>query len=276
LRLVLVLLRQVRLQAVDQAEDVSSMSLFNLFNRSRLTAAEKQLLAAVSAELTPTAGRLFNEQLDQVNLVQRQADGKEVNLYVMRRGKPFIEDRFLFPLRSEAQLAIVEMDAGDGQKAFRAEVWLVNGHVFSIGFNKPPQKFLEQGANVTKVEILRDPMVPASDEDVVDAKRHEEVLKAIQSKVPEEYLRWVGEGKGFSFHEWTVYGLPKIRKIPQRDGNYYLLAEREGMGAVGIKEDETSGQLYYLDYGDDRGERISVGLKLFLEKFDGGKVTGRF
>lgn len=252
------------------------MSLFNLFNRSRLTAAEKQLLAAVSAELTPTAGRLFNEQLDQVNLVQRQADGKEVNLYVMRRGKPFIEDRFLFPLRSEAQLAIVEMDAGDGQKAFRAEVWLVNGHVFSIGFNKPPQKFLEQGANVTKVEILRDPMVPASDEDVVDAKRHEEVLKAIQSKVPEEYLRWVGEGKGFSFHEWTVYGLPKIRKIPQRDGNYYLLAEREGMGAVGIKEDETSGQLYYLDYGDDRGERISVGLKLFLEKFDGGKVTGRF
>lgn len=272
----LVLLRQVRLQVVDQAGDVISMPLFNLFNRSRLTTAEKQVLTAVSAKLTPTAGRLFNEQLDQVNLIQRQADGKEVNLYAMRQGKPFIEDRFLFPLRSEAQLATVEMDASNGQKAFRAEVWLANGHVFSIGFNKPPQKFLEQGVNVTKVEILRDPMMPESDEDVVDAKRREEVLKAIQSKLPAEYLQWVGEGMEVSFNKWTIYGLPKIRKIPQRDGNYYLLAEREGMGAVGVKEDETTGQLYYLDYGDDRGEKISVGLKPFLERFDGGKVVGRF
>lgn len=272
----LVLLRQVLLQVVAQAEDVISMPLFNLFNRSRLTAAEKQVLTAVSTKLTPTAGRLFNEQLEQINLVQRLADGKEVNLYAMRRGKPFIEDRFLFPLRSEAKLATVEMDAGDGQKAFKVEVWLANGHVFSIGFNKPPQKFLEQGANVTKVEILRDPMMPASDEDVVDAKRREEVLKTIQSKLPDEYLQWVGDGKEVSFNEWTIYGVPKIRKIPQRDGNYYLLAEREGMGAVGIKEDETSGQLYYLDYGDDRGEKISLGLKSFLEQFDGGKVAGRF
>jgi hypothetical protein len=129
---------------------------------------------------------------------------------------------------------------------------------------------------VTKVEILRDPMVPASDEDAVDAKRREEILASIQSKLPEEYLGWVGEGKEIFFNEWTVYGLPKIRKMPQRDGNYYLLAEREGMGAVGVKEDEMSGQLYYLDYGDDRGEKISVGLKPFLEQFDGGKVAGRF
>ena len=33
---------------------------------------------------------------------------------------------------------------------------------------------------------------------------------------------------------------------------------------------------YYLNYGDDRGEKITVTLRKFLEEFDGGKVIGWF
>lgn len=47
-------------------------------------------------------------------------------------------------------------------------------------------------------------------------------------------------------------------------------------GSLRVKEDESSGQIYYLDYGDDQGEKITVGLRKFLEEFDGGKVVGRF
>ena len=255
------------------------MSLFNLsklFSRSRLTSLENQVLAAVSAKLPPTAREIFGHQLDLVNLIQRHADGKEVNLYAMKGGKAFIEERFRFPLKSETQLASIEMAAKGVQKPVKAEVWLANGRVFSIEFNQAPRNIIDQSANITKVEILLDPMIPTSGEQIIDTKRREEILASIQSKLPDDYLQWISEGKGISFNEWTVYGVPKIRKIPQRDGNYYLLAEKEGMGAVGVKEDETSGQLYYLDYGDDRGEKISVGFKEFLEEFDGGKVVGRF
>jgi len=42
------------------------------------------------------------------------------------------------------------------------------------------------------------------------------------------------------------------------------------------EEDESSGQLYYLDNCGGVGEAITVDFKTFLERFDGGKVAGRF
>jgi len=261
------------MEVAKGTEDASNMGLFGLsklFGRSELSPLERQVLAAVAAELSPSAREILNQQRDLINLIQRHADGKEVNLYVMRRGKPCFEDQFRFPLRvEETQLATVEMLGGGGQKSFRAEVWLVKGRLFSIAFNKPPEKLLEHGVNIAKVKILCDPMKPESKDAVSDEQRREQVLKTIQSKLPEEYLQLVGEGKGIVLNDWAISGIQGIRKVVQRDGNYYLLAEKEGMGAIGVKEDEPSGQIYYLDYGDDQGEKITVGLRKFLEEFDG-------
>jgi len=153
---------------------------------------------------------------------------------------------------------------------------LHKGQISSIEFNQSPRKKLAKNLEVTKVEILRDPMKPASEETVSDAQRRDEVLKSIQAKLPDEYLQLIGESKSVSINDWVLFSVQAIWKHPKRDGNYYLLAEKEGMGAVGVKEDESSGQLYYLDYGDDRGEKITVSLRKFLEEFDGGKVAGRF
>lgn len=255
------------------------MTLFGLsmlFGHSKLSSLESQVLDAVSAELSPSGREVFNKQLKLVNLIQRHGDGKEVNLYVMRRGKPFIEKRLLFPLMSEAQLATVEFLAIEGKKTFKADVWLANGRVFSIEFNKPPQEILEQGASVANVKLLRDPMSVASEATSSDARTHNDALAAIQSKLPDQYLQLVDNGKGVSINEWAVCAVQDVRKISQRDANYYLLAEKEDMGAVGVKEGDFSGQLYYLDYADDRGEKITVSLRKFLEEFDGGKVVGRF
>jgi hypothetical protein len=253
------------------------MALFGLFGRSKLSLVEGQVLGAVAAELSPAAREIFNQQRDLVNLIQRHADGKEVNLYVMRRGKPFVEEQFLFPLRvTETELATVEMIEADEQKSLRAAVWLVEGRVFSIAFNKPPPRNGEKGVEIKRVKILCDPMVPESKGTASDAQRREKILETVQAKLPDEYLQLVGEGKGVSINEWTVYAVQDIRKIPQRDGNYCLLAEKQDLGALGVKEDESSGQLYYLDYGEDHGEKITVGFRTFLEEFDGGKVAGRF
>ena len=247
-----------------------------LFGRPRLTALESRVISTVSGKLPSAAKQLFDAQMDEVNRIQRLSSGKEVNFYPMRRGKPVYEERFLFPLRTETLLATVDLNVSGGQTPLRAEVGLVEGWVFSLIFNKTPGKPSEEEIHVANVEILRDPMIAASADSASEAKRREEVLATIRSKLPDEYLQLVGEGKGVSINEWAVCAVQDIRKIVQRDGNYYLLTEKEGMGAIGVKEDESSGQLYYLDYGDDRGEKITVGFKEFLKRFDGGKVVGRF
>jgi len=247
-----------------------------LFGRPRLTALESRVISTVSEKLSSAAKQLFDAQMNQVNRIQRLSSGKEANFYTLRRGKPSLEERLLFPLTTETLLARVHLNLGQEKKPLRAEVWLVNGHVFSVDFNKTPGKSSEEEIHVANVEILRDPMIAASPDSASEAKRREEVLATIRSKLSDGYLQLVGEGKGITVNDWAVFGIQDIRKIVQRDGNYYLLAEKAGMGAVGVKEAELSGQVYYLDYGDDRGEKITVSLLMFFEEFDGGKVVGRF
>ena len=253
----------------------SNMALFNLsklFGRSELSTLESHVLTAVSAELPPAARDIFNKQRDSINLIQRHADGKEVNLYAMQRGKPYFDEQSLFPLRTiETQLATVEMVAGGGQKSLRAEVWLVKGWVFSICFNRPPKGFLQSSESVINTKILCDPMKQASEQIVSNGPGGEEALKTIRSTLPDEYLRLVRGNEGILINGWSVCEVQDIRKVLQRDGNYYLLAEKKDMGGVAVKEDESSGQLYYLDYGDDRAEKITVNLRTFFEEFDVGK-----
>ncbi len=247
-----------------------------LFGRPRLTPLESRVISTVSGKLPLAARQLFDAQMGQVNRIQRHSSRKEVNFYPMRRGKPVYEERFLFPLRTETLLATVDLNIGGGQTSLRAEVGLVEGWAFSLIFNKPPGKPPEGEIHVANVEILHDPMIAASADSASEAQRREEVLATTHSKLPDEYLQLVSEGKGITVNDWAVSGIQDIRKVVQPDGNYYLLAEKEGMGAIGVKEDESSGQIYYLDYGDDRGERITVSLWKFFEEFDGGKVVGRF
>jgi hypothetical protein len=118
-------------------EDVSDMALLStLFGRSRLTPLESRVITAVSVKLQSAARQLFDAQINQINRIQRHPSGKEANFYTMRRGKPCLEERFLFPFRSEALLATVHLNLGEaGRKPLRAELWLVNGRVFSVEFN---------------------------------------------------------------------------------------------------------------------------------------------
>lgn len=258
-------------------EDVADMGLLSaLIGRPRLTPLEDRVISAVSVKLPPAARQLFDAQMDRVNRIQRHSSGKEANFYPMRRGKPVYEERFLFPLRDQTVLATVHLNIRGGQDSLRAEVELVEGWAFSLKFNKSPGKPSQDEIHVADVEILNDPMIAASADSTSGAKRRQEVLARIHSKLPDEYLQLVGEGKCTTVNDWAVFGIGGIRKVVQQDGNYYLLAERAGMGAIGVKEDDSFGQVYYLAYGDGRGEKLNVGFCKFLEEFDGGKVERRF
>lgn len=242
---------------------------------------EGAVLDAWRKELSSAGNALLSAQLQHLCSYQRQVLEKDLCFFPLgRKPYPRLSPEILFPCRLEscvvARIHFAGGDKAGSRNRIRAEVVLHKGQVSSIEFNQPPGKKLARDVEVTKVEILRDPMIPASEETVTDAQRREEVLKTIHSKLPDEYLQLVGESKGVSINEWAVCAVKDIHKIPQRDGNYYVLAVKEGMGTVGIKEDESSGQLYFLHYDSHVGEKITVGLQKFFEEFDGGKVVGRF
>lgn len=241
---------------------------------------EQVVLDAWRKHLSPAANVLLVAQLKHLVSYQRQAGEKLLCFFPLETNPyPGVPMDTLFPCTLAecvvARVHLISAGETEARGRIKAEIVLHKGRIIFVEFNQPPGKKLAHGAEAGKVEILRDPMIAASD-DVVDTNRRDEILATIQSTLPDDYLRLIGEGTGVSINEWAVYGVQEIRKIPQRDGNYYLLAEREGMGAVGVKEEDWSGQLYYLDYGDDRGEKITVGFRKFLEEFDGGKVEGRF
>lgn len=240
---------------------------------------EEAVLDAWRKELSSAGNALLSAQLQHLCSYQRQAREMLCFFPLGKAPYPPLPDEILFPCRLECVAAFAHLQGSDSRGVshkIRAEIHLYRGELCLIEFNQLPSKKLVRDVEVTKVEILRDPMIPASEETVSDAQRCGEVLKTINSKLPDEYLELVGESRAVSINEWAVCAVKDIHKIPQRDGNYYVLAVKRGMGTVGIKEDESSGQLYFLHYDDHVGEKITVGLRKFLEEFDGGKVIGRF
>jgi hypothetical protein len=97
-------------------------------------------------------------------MVQRLQDECEVNTYTWRFKRPEQDPRPTFPAAGqEIRLATVKVAGVRG--CGRAVIWLVNGHFFSIGFDKPPRSLgpsAELRVTVVKVEV--DPMKPSGGE----------------------------------------------------------------------------------------------------------------
>ena len=204
---------------------------------------EQIVLDSWRQHLTKEASALLSAQLKLLVSYQRQAQEKDLCFFPLSC-KPYkrLPSDLLFPCRMEgcviAFIHLVGSDSSGTLHKIRAEIHLHKGQISSIEFNQSPRNKLAKNVKATEIEILRDPMIPATEETVSDAQRREMVLKTIQSKLPAEYLLLVGEGKEVSINDWTVCAVQDIWKIPQQDGSYYLLAEKEGMGTVGVKEDE--------------------------------------
>lgn len=242
---------------------------------------EKAVLDAWRECLPAEGNALLAAQLKHLVSYQRQAGGKLLGFFTINKQPyPSVPAEVLFPCIlgscTIARVHLVGSDQKGTRNTLKAEIHLHKGRLISIEFNHPPAKKLPHEVEGMKVEILRDPMIPASEETISEAQRREEVLKTLHSILPDEYFLLVEETKGGLINEWDIRAVQDVWKHLGRDGNYYLLADKEGMGAVGVKEDDFSGQLYYLDQDDNQGEKITVGLRTFFEKFDGGKVVGRF
>jgi len=98
--------------------------------------AELRVLAAVEDTLSPLDAELLRSQLTEVNYIQRLHEGRtEVNLYSFSILGPRVRRNYQLSLDGEALLAEVDVVFASGILA-TAEVWCLNGIVFSIEFDR--------------------------------------------------------------------------------------------------------------------------------------------
>lgn len=116
---------------------------FLVCDRPILSELEKLVLNSVKSSLTSTIIPIWDQQVQTINKVQRLPESIEVNFYRMKNGKPQFDESLAFPNRTEELLiATVTVQSFDG-KALTANVWSVNGFLFSIEYNTSSNYFEE-------------------------------------------------------------------------------------------------------------------------------------
>lgn len=273
--------------------------LNSLFGRgSDLYPFEISALEEVIAHLDRESGSQLRKQFEAINTVQRIAEGKEVNLYKMSRGKPVFDDDLRFAGTGDEVLLAAVSIAGPigGQSKLKIEFWLAKGRLFSLVFNKPPKEFFGRGQlkavqpRILDTKIYFDPAQPQevsgaptgislsgwlrdwqkkqkiSELNIpLSTQKRMEELARIDAVLPLDYLEMLSQTDGAKIGNCVILGTTKIRKVVSTDENYYIIADAGSHGGLVVKEGGQDGELYALDYEDDSLRSIGKSLKNAVE-----------
>jgi hypothetical protein len=248
---------------------------------------ERKLFDALVAHLSSDAREVLHGQLRLVNRVQRHTDGKEVNLYQIRRRKVSLEGMPVFPFAvEEAKLASVRYRVTGETRTRRVDFWLVNGHLFQMQFRESPRGVDAEKVEIRDVKLLVDPMVPAQPEErrsldltaltgwlaewshqrqVGDLReppppeQRAERLGRIEAALPSDYVELLSQTDGLQVERCRVYGLSDVREVVLPDATYYVLAEMEDRGVLGVRQGQPDGELFFFAY---EGDGVAVGKSL--------------
>ncbi|MBF0526405.1 MAG: hypothetical protein HQK56_15075 [Deltaproteobacteria bacterium] len=256
---------------------------------------ERKVIDEVALYLPSDAGKLLLYQIDRINKIQRLSDGKEVNLYCIRHGRAAFDESLRFPdKKGELLLASAKLVHPGKRSKLKAEVWVANGRIFSIVFDKVPQKFFA-GLNldtlnveIVDVQVWFNPMQPRHTsepledtqnlsgwlsvlrqykqlEDTRKPLSEEErnvLLTAIDAQLPTDYLDAIKQTEGFTVDNCKVLGLSEIRKVTLPEQNYYIIAEIEGQAGIALMQGEKGPDIYWLDYENDTVQPHKLGSSL--------------
>lgn len=242
---------------------------------------EALILGKVKSHLPAESSRRLQLQLAVINKIQRLSDGKEVNLYQMRHGKPAFDDSLRFPAGTDEELLASVNLTGPNRLQLKAEVWLAKGRIFSLVFNKPPKQFFAVKnlrtvqSEITDVKIWFDPMRPRSVglNMPIDPSRltgwlrewfakgqisglhtplpqsdRAELLARIDAQLPSDYIEVIDQTEGARLDSCAICGVAGIREIVLPEAIYYVIAEIEGLGVLAVKAADRDAELYLLNY----------------------------
>ena len=115
------------------------MKLLNFFldmlgRSDKFSLLECIVFNAIKGELPKDKLELFELQLNAINKVHRSPDGKEINLYFIKKGKSQFPSELCFSKKDEFKLAVIDLATVDTKLKLRARAWCAAGHIFSIEY----------------------------------------------------------------------------------------------------------------------------------------------
>ncbi len=256
---------------------------------------EQAVLDAFKNKLSGAAIAVLNRQLARLNLVQRSPDGRLVSFFdTSDRTAAAWSVEELFPLRLEetrvARIWVKPSNHPPGLPEMKVEIVLHRGRLSSVEFSQSPEPLENREVRISEVELIQDPMkqveaqsLPASLSEIepnlrerlktcqaadlrkpLAAAERERFARAVDAKLPRDYLELTEATEGAMIHGWRVYGLSQIRKIVQRERSYYILAESPDLGAVGVVQGGNNGELYLIGSEDQLARPIGTTLSAWL------------
>jgi hypothetical protein len=211
----------------------------------RFSPLEERLLAAVRTVLPTAAQSTYDAQVAAITRVQRHPRWTEIRFYRMRQGKVDWSDVPGFPCSDQSRLAQVRFLVH--AKTYTATLTCIKGHIFDIAVTPSPKQVafaLWDGAPA--IQLLNDPLRAPTGQRPAE-------------NVPPTWRKFLLQHSGKATSGWVLYDENTAYRVPSDNGEYLLLAERNGdefilQNLEGGREPEE--RLYYLGSHDGTPEPI--------------------
>jgi hypothetical protein len=203
----------------------------------RLSPLEERLLAEVRNVLPQAALAPFDAQVAAITLVQRSPPSwSEIRFYRKRRGKVDWTGIPLFPCTDEVRLAEVRFRASG--RGFKSMLTSIQGRIFDFATTPGPKSVaFRQWEGEPKAVLLTDPLrAPTGNKE----------LECLPPAWEGLLRHWCPDPHG----HWRIHDESTAYRLALGDGEYLVLAEREGDEFILHRIEPPSESLFHLPHHD--------------------------
>ena len=186
----------------------------NMFQRISLfwrtfTPLEDFLLNQFLRHLQTDARNTTETQINSITKTQRNLNWNEIRFYSRN-----INQIIKYPNTQEIVLANIEFRLKETKKKWKAKIYSVNGHLFSININPSPKKIcFIKDIEIISLALIDNPMDPLANSNLVK----------LYSLLPEEFSKFEGQ----TLNNWNIKRKDAIYGIPTNVGDLFCLAQRD-------------------------------------------------
>lgn len=240
-------------------------------NKEIFLSAEWAAIDVVAQALPLDAATLFKAQIAHISIIQRFDLDREVNLFAMRGGSPYMPEELLFSdRREECDLARVALLSQGGESS-EVRIVLVKGRVFSLLFSRPQSELLswhEDDASSYIHATIQELFNPIETEGKKECEFCDNAalldewggffIKAtaracrenvsLPDGLPRDYGEICLVGGRLLFDGGTVLGWEETYEIQFQGVSYTVLAELEDCGVLSVEKGSSLGKIFFIDY----------------------------
>lgn len=205
----------------------------------RFSPLEERLIAAVREVLPPQGKAIFDAQIAGVTLVQRHPN--EIWFYRMIWGKVDWSGVPTFPRTGEFRL--VEVQFSVMGRRYKATLTSIGGHAFGFTITPSPKAVaFTDWDSAASTCLLSDPMTiePANE----------------PQPIPDSWREFLARPQSGETDGWTFHDAEAVYCTAFADGEFLVLAEREGDQFVLHRIEPPASTLFHLDSHDGTPEPI--------------------